>query len=226
MEGKMKRTIGIYLCLLFAICLIGCGSVEQDNENVIKTGRISNNGSIELVLADDSGKVWLDESHLEYVNMKLNEEGENYLEIVATEEGKKCLYEATKANLDKVLTFYVDGICIPTLNNNSVIEDGIIVIDNIIYCDPNYTFNLLTDASDKMKDVNPPKYIITEEEVKELVFNKAEVASEDITGLELELFFNEEWRGWQYNISFDANEKNYSAAVNAVTGTIISYRSN
>lgn len=222
----MKRILCFFLSFLFVLFLIGCSVENQDNEKNIKTGRISNNGSIELVIADDSGKVWLDESHLEYVNMKLNEGGEKYLEIVATEEGKKCLYEATKANLDKVLTFYVDGICIPVLNNNSVIEDGIIVIDNIIYCDPNYTFNLLTDVSDKMKDVNPPQYIINEEEAKEIVFKKAEVTSEDVTGLKLELFFNEEWRGWQYNISFDANEKNYSTTVNAVTGTIRSYRSN
>ena len=60
-------------------------------------------------------------------------------------------------------------------------------------------------------------------EDKQNIIKKAKTTAENVQNLEVNLEFNEKWRGWEYDIEFNIGNKKYECVINAIYGTIIKF---
>ena len=219
----MKRFAIIFaLCLCLVGVLPGCGAKPIYTPEVIPTfSGIAD--TVQVQLADDTGKVWLDNSHFASVEVKTGQDGISYLEFVTTEAGKALLADATAANLNKPLTLVADNKFLFSPVVMAPIEDGVFVVANNKTYDAQYIFNLLTDAEDLMQGVRPPSYVLPVDEVKGIAYEKAGITADQVLDVTCSLTFDKDWRGWEYRVEFLVKNVRHVCEINAVSGTIIKY---
>lgn len=224
------------LCLIMAVCVSACkkeDNKKEDNNNVtssekkefkslVKSGAVAKN--IKISFIDDDNNLWLDENHFEKVNLKITEDDVYYLEIVTTKDGRDALENTTKQNIGKTLSLVVDDTLLLSATVYETIDSGSFIYQGK-QLDPIYAFNLLTGAPNKTEGLVPPKHLISENEAKKVVFEKAVVSEKKVKNLEINLEFDENWRGWEYQITFDDGITTYECEVNATLGNIIKFNS-
>jgi len=213
----MKKLICLTLCLLMLFSFSACGK----QKDVYKTGTVSNDVQISVI--DDNNVVWLSNPDFEKISVKLNKDGIYYLEFKTTKDGKKALLETTKANEDKTLTFLANDVLLLTVAVAEPIKNGVFTYSSNTL-DPVYAFNILTNEPDRTTGLVKPKNVITPQKAKGIAFKKAAVDEKQITDLECELEFDEDWRGWEYEISFEFYEKEFEFEINAFTGVILNFK--
>lgn len=229
----MKKTLCLMLCVIMALGFSACNKTEkeekeqasssantQETKEFIKNGVIAE--KIKITVIDDDNTLWLEEAHFEKISLKKTENDDFYLEIITTKDGKKALENTTTQNINKTLSFIVDDTLLFFFTVKNPIKNGILTYEGKSV-DPVYAFNLLTDASDKTEGLIPPKNLISEEEAKTIAFEKANTSAENVQNLEVNLEFNEKWRGWEYDIEFNIGNKKYECVINAIYGTIIKF---
>lgn len=214
----MKKIFCLVLCICLLVFIAGCGKGEK---GVIKTGAISQ--EVQVTIIDDDNITWLSNPDFEKINVKADKDGVYYLEFITTKEGKKALRETTEAKNGETLTFLANETLLFTVTVEKTIKNGVLAyIGNAI--DPVYAFNLLTNVPDRTEGLTKPKNVIDLKKAKSIAFEKAGVQENQVTDLECDLDFDEDWRGWEYEISFEVGEKEYEFEINALTGAIINSR--
>ena len=214
----MKRII----CLILVLCTLTCFGGCKNDKSIVKSGKIPE--TVKVALIDDGNISWLDNSHFEKVNLKITKDEVYYLELVTNKAGKQLLEEATTENKDKNLSLVVNETFLLSINVPKIIKNGIFTCEskNI---DHIYSYNLLTDAPVKTEGLIPPKHLITEEKAKNVALGRPAVSEDSVTNLKISLEFDENWRGWEYRITFSDGAIKYECEVNAAFGNIIKFNS-
>ncbi len=212
----LKRII----CLILVLCTLTCFGGCKNDKSIVKSGKIPE--TVKVALIDDGNISWLDNSHFEKVNLKITKDEVYYLELVTNKAGKQLLEEATTENKDKNLSLIVNETFLLSINVPKIIKNGIFTcksknIDHI------YSYNLLTDAPIKTEGLVPPKTLISKENAKTAALKKANVKSDNVRDLKIALEFDENWRGWEYQITFSDDITKYECEVNATFGNIIKF---
>ena len=214
----MKKYICLILCLCFLL-IVGCKDNTNTDTATTKTGSLSD--KIEFKIYDDKSKIWLDNSHIKEISLKV-ENGEKSLIITTTEDGKELLKNACEANMGKPLTTSADKHILYTALIVEPIEDGMILLNNKM-TDYNYLYNYLTGAKDKMAGVTPPDTLISEEDAKKTAFSHINASNDTVSDVEIKLEFSEDYFGWKYCIDFTSNSQTYKCEINAHTGGIVRF---
>ena len=220
----MKRfALILTACLCLAGLLPGCGAKPVYMPQEIPTFS-SIADTVQVQLTDDTGKVWLDNSHFASVEIKTGQDGISYLEFVTTEAGKALLADATAANLKKPLTLVADDQFLFSPVVMAPIEDGVFAVANNKTYDAQYIFNLLTAAEDPMHGVRPPSYVLPVDEIKRIAYEKAGITADQVLDVTCSLTFDKDWRGWEYRVEFLVQNVRHVCEINAVSGTVIKYK--
>ena len=149
----MKKLICIILCLCTLLAFVGC----KEDSNL--SGKISNKVDFKL---HKHKEIWLDNSHIEKIELKTDENGRKAIIFTATAKGKEILFNKSSENIGAILSLSADEYLIDSPTIMEPIEDGIFTFMQK-FSDVRYVFNYLTGEEDLMKGVTPPNYLITEE---------------------------------------------------------------
>lgn len=209
----MKKLICVILCLCTLLAFVGCK--EEGN----LSGKISDKVEFKL---HHNKEVWLDNSHIEKIELKPDENGRTDIIFTTTKEGKDILFNKTSENLGAIISISADEYLLDSPMIMDPIEDGTFTFTHR-FCDFRYLFNYLTGAKDRMKGVTPPDYLISEEDAKNKVFAAAQTSANNASNVTVDLVIEEDYFGWKYSISFIANGIRYKTEVNAYNGAIIKF---
>ena len=199
--------------------IAGCKDNTNTDTTTTKTGSLSD--KIEFKIYDDKSKIWLDNSHIKEITLKV-ENGEKSLIITTTEDGKVLLKNACEANMGKPLTASADKRILYSALVVEPIESGILLLNNKV-TDYGYLYNYLTGAKDKMAGVTPPDTLISQEDAKATAFGHINASNDTVSDVEIELEFSEDYFGWKYCIDFTSNSQTYKCEINAHTGDIVRF---
>lgn len=214
----MKKYICLILCLCFLL-IVGCKDNTNNDNTTTKAGILSD--EIEFKIYDEKSKIWLDNSHIKEISLKV-ENGEKSLIITTTDEGKELLKNACEANMGKPLTASADKRILYSALVVEPIESGMLLLNNKV-TDYGYLYNYLTGAKDKMAGVTPPDTLISEEDAKKTAFGHINASNDNVSDVVIKLEFSEDYFGWKYCIDFTSNGQTYKCEINAHTGGIVRF---
>ena len=209
----MKKLICLILCFCTFLTFVGCKS------NTELTSKISDKIDFKLQYRKT---VWLDNSSIETITLKTLENGKQILVFTATEKGSENLFKESSANIGAILSLTVNDYLLDSPTVYNAIEDGTFV-HAFEYTDARYLFNYLTGEEDLMKNVNPPDYLISEEDAQNKAFTYVDISAADATKVVTNLIIDNDYFGWKYTISFTANGGKYKIQVNAYNGSILNF---
>ncbi|MBR5223319.1 MAG: PepSY domain-containing protein [Clostridia bacterium] len=209
----MKKLICIILCLCTLLAFVGC----KEDSNL--SGKISNKVDFKL---HKHKEIWLDNSHIEKIELKTDENGRKAIIFTATAKGKEILFNKSSENIGAILSLSADEYLIDSPTIMEPIEDGIFTFMQK-YSDMRYVFNYLTGEEDIMKGVNPPDYLISEQDAKEKVLTATGISANDATKVVINLIIDDDYFGWKYTVSFTAKGGKYRVEVNAYNGAILNF---
>lgn len=108
----MKKLLCIIICILTAICFVGCkdkGEALSDEPPLIELMAKSLSEENEFALVDDEGTVWLENEDVTSVLIMYKKGQNRYLELRFTKEGAKSFKQAVRKNKNGTLSITLNG---------------------------------------------------------------------------------------------------------------------